>query len=198
MIAQSRRYIANAKVQLEMADRLRPLRDLLESLSRVEIDLVGAVSRATRYRLFARLAAAISWLGNGLIYLLLGVPLLLLVRGSSRAVLAGGIAMLVAHLVYPWLKIACARERPFTANSELQPLIKTLDKLSFPSGHVMTLTAASLPAVLAFPSFWPGAVTLWLAMGWSRIACAHHYPSDVLAGSALGAGIAMPLGWSIL
>ncbi len=181
-----------------MPDRLRPLRNLLANLSSIEMDLVGAVCRATRFRLFARLAAAISWLGNGLIYLLLGLPILLLVPGSGRAVLAGGAAMLIAHLVYPWLKLACARERPFSSNSDLRPLIKTLDKLSFPSGHVMTLTAASTPVVLAFPSFWPAAAMVWLAMGWSRIACAHHYPSDVLAGTALGAGIAMPLSWSIL
>ena len=198
MIARSKQYIANAKARLEMPDRLRPLRDLLEHLSDVEIDLVGRVCRATRFRHVANLAAAISWLGNGLIYALIGLPILILVPGSWRAVLAASLAMLIAHVVYPWLKSACLRERPFTANSELQPLIKTLDKLSFPSGHVMSLTAAATPVLIAFPAFWPGFIALWLAMGWSRIACAHHYPSDVLAGTALGAGIALPLSWAIL
>ncbi len=91
----------------------------------------------------------------------------------------------------------CARAALYRDN-ELQPLIKTLDRLSFPSGHVMSLIAASIPVLIAFPAYWPGAAALWLAMGWSRIACAHHYPSDVLAGAAIGAGIAMPLSWSIL
>jgi undecaprenyl-diphosphatase len=34
---------------------------------------------------------------------------------------------------------------------------------------------------------------LVLSMAWSRIATAHHYPSDVVAGIALGAVVAGPL-----
>jgi undecaprenyl-diphosphatase len=30
-------------------------------------------------------------------------------------------------------------------------------------------------------------------MGWSRVATAHHYPSDVVAGVALAAALAFPL-----
>lgn len=198
MIARSKQYIADAKMRLAMPDRFRPLRDILDSLSAWEINMVGRICGPTRHRQVARMAATISWLGNGLIYALIGLPILLLVPGSARAVLAGSVALLIAHLIYPWLKLACARERPYTANSELQPLIKTLDRLSFPSGHVMSLSAACMPLLLVFPAFWPAAGGLWLAMGWSRIACAHHYPSDVLAGTAIGAGIAMPLSWSML
>lgn len=198
MIAQSKQYIANAKTRLEHADRLSVVRDALADLSEMEIDIVELVCRGTRNSCVARFAATVSWLGNGVIYLLLGLPILILAPGSAPAVLTAGMGVLIAHLIYPWLKVACARERPFACNSELQPLIKTLDKLSFPSGHMMTLTAASLPLLLMYPAFWPFAAVLWLAMGWSRIACAHHYPSDVLAGTALGGTIATLLSWVAL
>ncbi len=181
-----------------MPESLRVLRDLLSSLSSVEIHAVAWLSRPTRYRPVAAAAAAISWLGNGYLYALLGIPILLLVPGSLLPVLVSTGAMLIAHLLYPWLKLACARERPFTLRGDLPPLIKTLDKLSFPSGHVMSLTAFSTPILMAFPVYLTAAGGLWLAMCWSRIACVHHYPSDVLAGTALGATIAMPLSWSIL
>ncbi|MBO9576890.1 MAG: phosphatase PAP2 family protein [Sphingobium sp.] len=198
MIARSKQYIANAKSRLEHADRLGRVRDALADLSAMEIDIVALVWEGTRRRHVARMAAAISWLGNGVIYLLLGLPILLLAPNAAPAVLTAGMGVLIAHLIYPWLKVACARERPFACNSDLQPLIKTLDTLSFPSGHMMTLTAASLPLLLMFPSYWPAGLLLWLVMGWSRIACAHHYPSDVLAGTTLGATIALPLSWAIL
>jgi undecaprenyl-diphosphatase len=112
--------------------------------------------------------------------------------------MVSGIAMLIAHLLYPWIKLACARERPFAICDQLRPLLKTLDRLSFPSGHLMTLTAASVPILLVFPHFWPGVALVWLAMAWSRVACAHHFPTDVIAGTALGVSIATPLSWSLL
>jgi len=34
---------------------------------------------------------------------------------------------------------------------------------------------------------------LWLFVAWSRVACAHHYPTDVLDGAALGLSVAVPL-----
>ena len=49
------------------------------------------------------------------------------------------------------------------------------------------------PLAVAWPFAWPLVLLAWAAMAWSRIACAHHYPSDVLAGTLLGASIAMPL-----
>jgi undecaprenyl-diphosphatase len=198
MLARSRQYIASAKLKLGEPERLRPLRDRLTHLSAYEVGTVERIWRNAHARNLTGVAAAISWLGNGLIYLLLGLPILIFVPGSAPAVLAAVTAMLVAHLLYPWIKLACARERPFAICAGLQPLLKTLDRLSFPSGHLMTLTAASVPILLAFPQFWPGVVAVWLAMAWSRVACAHHFPTDVIAGTALGFTVAIPISWSLL
>jgi undecaprenyl-diphosphatase len=71
--------------------------------------------------------------------------------------------------------------------------LKILDEHSFPSGHTMTLSGVLVPIVIAWPSITMSAMALVLSMAWSRIATAHHYPSDVVAGVALGASLAWPL-----
>ncbi|MFO1124672.1 MAG: phosphatase PAP2 family protein [Methylocystis sp.] len=68
----------------------------------------------------------------------------------------------------------------------------------FPSGHAMTLTGVLAPIVIAWPATTPSAALLLLSMAWSRIATAHHYPSDVVAGAALGAGLSYPLASGVL
>ena len=73
------------------------------------------------------------------------------------------------------------------------PLLRALDEHSFPSGHAMTLTAALVPFVLAFPHVLGLAFATWLLMAWARLASAHHYPSDVAAGAVLGVCVSYPI-----
>jgi undecaprenyl-diphosphatase len=149
--------------------------------------------RGTRRPAIRRTAVTISWLGNGSIYVLLALLLMAIRPGAWLAVTFSILCMLLAHLVYPWVKAACARDRPCELHLQLEPLLCSLDRHSFPSGHAMTLTAALVPVLAAFPDLWLAALGLWLAMAWSRIACAHHYPSDVLAGALLGLTVAAPV-----
>jgi undecaprenyl-diphosphatase len=189
MLSRSRVRLAEARQRLERHDSLDPLRARLVELGNREIHLVEWAWRGTLRPGVRRTAVLISWLGNGLAYLALAAVLLLAVSGMC---------VLVAHLIYPWTKLACGRQRPCELRSDLEPRLASLDKHSFPSGHAMTLTAALLPILIAYPAIWPVAAIAWLLMAWSRVACAHHYPSDVLAGSALGLVVAAPLSWLLV
>ncbi len=51
----------------------------------------------------------------------------------------------------------------------------------------MTATAVAIPLVQAYPGTTWAAASVWAVIAWGRLACAHHYPSDLLAGCALGA-----------
>lgn len=166
----------------------------LRLLSDREIDWVERTSLAARRTHLDRAAMVISWLGNGAIYVLLALPLLAYAgsaawRGLGLAALCGAIS----HVVYPWIKRAGDRPRPFELRNRLVPPLAPLDAHSFPSGHMMTLSATLTPALVVWPDLWPAAAALWLAMAWSRLACAHHYPSDVIGGTLLGVAVALPV-----
>jgi decaprenylphosphoryl-5-phosphoribose phosphatase len=83
------------------------------------------------------------------------------------------------------IKLAVRRPRPRLAG--LPPLIATPTQLSFPSAHATT----SFAAARAFAGLLP-AVPLRAAaaaMALSRLYLGVHYPSDIVAGVALGAAI---------
>ncbi|ULO25182.1 phosphatase PAP2 family protein [Methylocystis sp. SB2] len=167
----------------------------------LDLDLaaVHLFSRTARSAIGRFLAVAISKLGNGWIYLILA-PIVLIGlgwQGLHVAALAGLNAALL-HMLYPIIKRRFGRRRPFHVDARLPSLLKTLDDHSFPSGHAMTLTGVLAPIVIAWPATTLSAGLLLLSMAWSRIATAHHYPSDVAAGVALGAGLSYPLARGIL
>ena len=61
---------------------------------------------------------------------------------------------------------------------------------SFPSGHSTTAGAAAMIIVLLLPRYSLLAVLFALWVGVSRMMVGAHFPSDVVAGLALGAGFA--------
>ena len=67
---------------------------------------------------------------------------------------------------------------------------------SFPSGHTTTVFAAAVVFSLFKPSWTAGFFTLAALIGLARILAGAHYPSDVLAGAALGSTVALFLGRS--
>ena len=170
-----------------------------ERLYEADLAAVHLFSRSARSMIGRFSAVAISKLGNGWIYLIL-LPIVLVGlgwQGLHVAALAGVNAALL-HILYPIIKRRFCRKRPFHVDARLPSLLKTLDDHSFPSGHAMTLTGVLAPIVIAWPATTFSAALLILSMAWSRIATAHHYPSDVVAGVALGAGLSYPLASGVL
>ena len=64
---------------------------------------------------------------------------------------------------------------------------------SFPSGHSVTIFAMAIGLAYMVPRlrYWLLAVAVMVAL--SRVAISAHYPSDIIAGAALGAGSAVLL-----
>lgn len=143
-----------------------------------------------------RYFAAVSRLGDGLAWyaLMAGIALFGGERGLavSAQLAATG---LVALLLYLGLKRWTRRPRPFAADRRIRALVRPLDEFSFPSGH--TLHAAAFTGVAL--SHYPGLAWLLLpfaaSIAVSRVVLGLHYPSDVLAASAIGGALAGSSVW---
>lgn len=163
-------------------------------LLRAELATVRSQTRLARRRALRTLALTLNHLGNGWLYPVLAVALacydpheFLALAGTT--LLAAG----AAHSVYPWIKRLVARPRPFEVDPEMPALLRPLDRYSFPSGHTMTATVVAIPVSAAHPALLAPAALACLAIAWARLVAGHHYPSDILAGAALGAAISLPV-----
>jgi undecaprenyl-diphosphatase len=166
----------------------------LARLSAVDLYLVHWFVHTARPRPVRSSAIALSWMGNGWVYLALGIGSVIAAGLDAVPVLvAGTLNVLVLHCVYPVIKRLVARPRPYQRDASLVPLLQALDQHSFPSGHAMTLPAALVPLTMQFPQTVSLAFATCLLMAWARLASAHHYPSDVAVGTALGVSVSYPL-----
>lgn len=168
-------------------------------VQRLEMAVVHSQVQIGRRTLLRPLALALNHLGNGWMYPLLAAMLLWYYPHEFADVaLVAGVAAGASHLIYPWIKRAVARLRPFEVDQKMVPLLRPLDRYSFPSGHCMTITAVLIPVCGAHSTLAVPATLACLAIAWARLVAAHHYPSDLLAGTALGAVVALPVVWTLL
>ena len=104
--------------------------------------------------------------------------------------LAAAVGALVAHAAAVVLKRVIKRERPH--HPAVAVNVGTPSRLSFPSAHAASTTAASM--LLAGPTGLPLPVLLVPPMAVSRLVLGVHYPSDVLTGVVVGAIVAKTVG----
>ncbi len=97
----------------------------------------------------------------------------------------------ISQLVVFGMKALYARPRPPIA------LVHTTG-YSFPSGHALTAAALALALVMVISPRWSRRRGPWIvastyavAMAWSRVYVQAHWLSDVVAGAAIGAAVAL-------
>ena len=104
-------------------------------------------------------------------------------RDRRRDWLAGAAGVVAAHAASIAVKRVVRRQRPMDESVEV--LVKTPSRLSFPSSHATSTTAAAVVySGLTGRNLVPALVPPMLV---SRLVLGVHYPTDVLAGATLGA-----------
>lgn len=96
-----------------------------------------------------------------------------------------------ADLLALGLKAATGRPRPFETIPQADPLIGATVGQSMPSGHAATSFAGAVLLSYLLPRSAPYMFLLAAAIAFSRIYVGVHYPSDVVAGAALGAAVGL-------
>jgi undecaprenyl-diphosphatase len=137
----------------------------------------------------------VSWLGSTVVLVPLVVVIGVWARNRTRswAVLARlALSLGGAIALYDLIKPLVGRPRPHVGQ-----LVSTATGYAFPSGHAtqtaaVAVTLAALAATLNGScarkfAIWTTAALVCLLVGFSRIYLGVHWPTDVLAGYALGA-----------
>ncbi|MFA5073801.1 MAG: phosphatase PAP2 family protein [Nitrospirota bacterium] len=114
------------------------------------------------------------------------------------AILISVCAFFVAEWIEDMIKIAVARPRPCRTIEGIRLILPCPKSFSLPSGHAITSFACALPLFFLtrrYLSFTWRLYPLLLAavISFSRLYLGLHYPTDVLAGAFLGAGIGLGL-----
>jgi len=167
------------------------LESSLERLRLWDQALCVRVNGAVRIAIVRGVFRVVSRLGDGVFWY--SLMLALLAEGGASALTPVGHMVgtgAVCTLIYKWLKSKTSRPRPFAAGNAVCPGADPLDPYSFPSGHTLHAVAFSTVAIAFYPALDWVLVPFTVLVAISRVILGLHYPSDVLAGAALGALIA--------
>src|SRR5664280_2453151 len=129
------------------------------------------------------------WYGIAVVILLFGGPM------RFRAVGAAGLAAASGIAIFLTLKKATGRRRPCAFEPHCWATLLPPDQFSFPSGHTITAFAVAVSLSLFYPELGIGLLFCAVSVAASRILLGMHFLSDVLAGAAIGATLAMGAGW---
>ncbi len=89
-------------------------------------------------------------------------------------------------LLYRILKGKTVRRRPFVSIAQVSNGARALDEFSFPSGHTLHAVAITSALLLSMPGLAVCLMPVTAMIMLSRVVLGLHYPSDVMAGAALG------------
>ncbi|WP_223788251.1 phosphatase PAP2 family protein [Marinicella meishanensis] len=164
---------------------MKPL-DLIQS---IDTSLVNKLFSARMHGKLLPTCKFISAMGDGWMYLLVGLAALILNGIDHGYFWVLSMAFAIERPCYYLLKNSLKRNRPFRILN-IQNQVNPSDQFSFPSGHTsaaflfFTVTAAWLPLLWIPLLFWATTV------GLSRVVLGVHYPTDIVVGALMGVGLA--------
>ena len=150
------------------------------------------LNRGCDRRAVRELFVAVSRLGDGIFWyvLVLSLPLIYGEAGLMPA-LRMAIVGFTGLALYKYLKSRLVRERPYISLSGIVPGTHALDRYSFPSGHTLHAVGFTTLMTVSFPELGWLCVPFATLVAMSRVILGLHYPTDVLAGGVIGAGLAV-------
>jgi undecaprenyl-diphosphatase len=167
------------------------LSTFLARIDAAEYGICRRLNRGASNSSLRTLFKVASRLGDGVIwYAMLALLPILYGSVAVRPVIVMAATGVLGVGLYKLLKRVFVRERPFITHSSISLAMAPLDRYSFPSGHTLHAVSFTWQAIAAFPELSWVLVPLAALIASSRVVLGLHYPTDVLAGAAIGAGLA--------
>ena len=156
-----------------------------------DYSLCRKLNRGASFAIPRRMFQIASRLGDGVIWYVV-VALLPLLYGAAAAkpCIMMALTGITGLALYKFLKRVFVRERPFIKHSTIDLAMAPLDRYSFPSGHTLHAVSFAWQVTAHFPELGWVLVPLAALIAASRVVLGLHYPTDVLAGAAIGASLA--------
>jgi len=112
-------------------------------------------------------------------------------RTGQAGLIWAGLAPVVALLVGAAIHLFIDRPRPYAALPHVQVLVARTTDGSFPSDHSLVVGAVAVGIWLVDRSVGWVAIVLAVLMAATRVYAGAHYPTDVVAGLAISATVAV-------
>lgn len=160
----------------------------MEGLEQLEGRILLWIQEYVRQDWLDPIMVFLTSLGNaGWFWLLLMIVMLFFVktrRIGSTGLLAIGMGAIITNL---WLKNIVDRIRPYEVIEGLHYIVEMPSDASFPSGHATCSMAAAVVLFCKLPGkFKIPSLMLGVLISLSRLYVGVHFPTDVLAGMAIG------------
>lgn len=165
------------------------LLDHFDDFERATCLRINALSRHSPVRAFF---GGVSRLGDYPAWVILGLACMAYPTVDAGRLLGQATLTAIAGvLVYKLLKERLVRERPYIRYGEIVCGTAPLDRYSFPSGHTLHAVSFAILYGSVAPELLWILVPFAVLIAMSRVVLGLHYPSDVLAGAAIGALLAL-------
>jgi undecaprenyl-diphosphatase len=171
--------------------RATPFSSFLARIDTADYRICRRLNRGASWSLVRKPFQIASLLGDGIAWYILILTLPFFYGISAvRPALVMAMTGVLGVAVYAALKRVFVRERPFIRHAAISQAGAPLDRYSFPSGHTLHAVSFAWQASAHFPELAWVLLPLALLIAASRVVLGLHYPTDVLAGAAVGAWLA--------
>lgn len=157
---------------------------LLENIHNFDLMTFDWCLRRKHRDIAVQVAKVASYTANGPFYVIAGLAFIIAQNWPLVKLLV--IGFVIERACYFVFKSTFKRNRPPAAIPGYRSVIEPSDQFSFPSGH----TSAAFLVAFALSSAFP--MTAWILYPWAtsvgiaRVVLGVHFPTDVLAGAAMG------------